>query len=83
MQINTAELQVKLVKYTIVANAQFKFGPALQSPMWEIFQSSSHLINFMLHCFADAGWQLVKRFRKSVRPDLERDSHDYFGWRVV
>lgn len=60
MEINSSKLRVKFIKHTIIADAEFEFGTALESLVREIFQSHSHLINFALHRFTDAGWQFVK-----------------------
>jgi hypothetical protein len=43
-----------------------------------VFQPRAQVIKLALHRFADAGRQIVKRFGKSVRPDLERSSHGSF-----
>ena len=78
MEIYAAKFYVEFVKHTIVADAKFAFGPALQPFVGKIFQARSHFVNLALHRFADAGWQAVKRLGKSVRQDLERSGHGSF-----
>lgn len=83
MQIDPAKFYVKLVKHAVIANAEFEFRTALQPFVRKIFQSQYHFINPAPHSFADIGRQIFKGFGESVRPDLERGSHDYSGWRAV
>jgi hypothetical protein len=78
VEINAAKLHIEFVKHAVVAGAEFEFRTALQPFVRESFQPRSQFINLALHCFADTGRQIVKRFGKSRRPDLERGGHGSF-----
>ena len=83
MQMNPARFQIKFVKHAVIAGAEFEFRATLQPFVRKMIQSHSHFVNFALQGLANAGRQIVKGFREGVRPDLERSSHNYAGWRVV
>jgi len=62
MEIDSSKLHIEFVKHAVITDAEFEFRPALQSLVREVLQSRPHFINFVLHGFADAGRQVVKRF---------------------
>jgi len=89
-QVYPAELHIKFIEHTIIADTQFEFSTALQPLMREIFQTRSHFINLVLHGFACGGRQIIERLGK-LSNALEKVADqicstagtDYLGWRVV
>jgi len=83
VKINATLLDIEFVKNTIIADPQFELRAALQFLVLKTGQPPAHVVHLPLDKFTDRRRQLIERFRKWRRPDLQGRRHDYFGCRVV